>query len=156
MTQELTLFTTRVYLSVVTLMHKIASFSDPTRHNYLLKLVLKGAKRIHSFQPTRKREPIRTTFSQVTLPDPAYTITSKERFAYPGIYIPQIVGQLCLFAAMVTYLTEQGQTMQAAPLLMFTKLMVNYLQETLASNISTMPSNELVMIPRTLTHIIFV
>ena len=58
MTQELTPSTTRVYSSAVTVMHRIAGFLDPTRHNYLLKLVLKGAKRIHLLQPTRKREPI--------------------------------------------------------------------------------------------------
>ena len=53
MTRELTPSTIRVYLSAVTVMHRIAGFSDPTRHNYILKLVLKGAKRIHSLQPTR-------------------------------------------------------------------------------------------------------
>ena len=86
MTRELTPSTISVYLSAVTVMHRIAGFSDPTRHNYLLKLVLKGAKRIHSLQPTRKREPITdsTNSSQVTLPDSAYTVTSKERSAYAG------------------------------------------------------------------------
>jgi hypothetical protein len=58
LTRELTPSTIRVYLSAVTLMHRIAGFSDPAHNNYLLKLVLKGAKRIHSLQPTKKREPI--------------------------------------------------------------------------------------------------
>ena len=56
--RELTPATVRVYLSAVILIHKIAGFSDPTRHNFLLKVVLKGAKRIHALKPRRKREPI--------------------------------------------------------------------------------------------------
>ena len=36
------------------------------------------------------------------------------------VYIPQIGGKLCPHAAMINYLTEQGQTMQAAPLFVFT------------------------------------
>ena len=85
MTQELTPSTTRVYLSAVTVMHRIAGFSDPTRHNYLLKLVLKGAKRI-PLTPTNKEERAyhSTNSSQVTLPDPAYTVTSNVRSAYAG------------------------------------------------------------------------
>ena len=58
MSRELTPATVRVYLSAVILMHKIAGFSDPTRHNFLLKVVVKGAKRIHALKPRRKREPI--------------------------------------------------------------------------------------------------
>ena len=58
MSRELTPATVRVYLSAVILIHKIASFSDPTRHNFLLKVVLKGAKRIQTLKPRRKREPI--------------------------------------------------------------------------------------------------
>jgi hypothetical protein len=47
LTRELTPSTTRVYLSAVTLMHRITGFSDPAHHNYVQKLVLKGAKHIH-------------------------------------------------------------------------------------------------------------
>ena len=45
-------------LSAVILIHKIAGFSDPTRHNFQFKVVLKGAKRIHALKPRRKRERI--------------------------------------------------------------------------------------------------
>ena len=179
MTQELTLSTTRVYLSAVTLMYRIASFSNPTYHNYLLKLVLKGAKHIHSFQPTSKREPITLQLlakllsqirhtrslrrkdwhmlaaaftliffgllqvSKFTVPsqkefDPHIHATnssihfSRNHYTFYlsrsktnqyghgyDVYIPQIVGKFFPFAAMVTYLTEQGQPTQAAPSFMF-------------------------------------
>ena len=39
-------------------MHKLAGFSDPTHHSFLLKVVLKGAKCFHTLKPTTKREPI--------------------------------------------------------------------------------------------------
>ena len=180
MTRELTPSTIRVYLSAVTVMHRIAGFSDPTRHNYLLKLVLKGAKRIHSLQPTRKREPITVQIlakllsqirhtrslqrkdrhmlaaaftlaffgllrvSEFTVPslrefDPRIHATngsihfSRNHYTFHlsrsktdqyghgyDVYIPQIGGKLCPHAAMINYLTEQGQTMQAAPLFVFT------------------------------------
>ena len=58
MSRELTPSTARVYLSAVTLMHRMAGFSDPAKHNFLLKVVLKGARRIHAFEPTNRREPI--------------------------------------------------------------------------------------------------
>lgn len=84
MSRELTPSTVRVYLSAVILMHKIAGFSDPTHHNFLLKVVLKGAKRIHSLKPTRKRAHYSALIRQGTLPDTAYKVDYKERSAYAG------------------------------------------------------------------------
>ena len=86
MTRELTPSTIiRVYLSAVTVMHRIAGFSDPTRHNYLLKLVLKGAKRIHSLQPTRKREPITVQILAKLLSQIRHTRSlQRKRSAYAG------------------------------------------------------------------------
>ena len=48
--------TPKVYLSAVTLMHRMTGFSDLAKCNFLLKVVLKGAKSIHAFEPTNRRE----------------------------------------------------------------------------------------------------
>ena len=79
LTQELTPSTARVYLSAVALMHRITSFSDPAHHNYLVKLVMKGAKRIHSLQPTRKREPITVHLLANLLSQIQHTLSIKKR-----------------------------------------------------------------------------
>lgn len=58
MSRELAPFTTWVYLSAFTLIHRIAGFPDPTHHNSLLKLVQKGDRRVHALKGKRTRLPI--------------------------------------------------------------------------------------------------
>ena len=50
--------TIAVYLSAVASLHRRNGFRDPTHHNHILQLVLRGAKRAYSLRTTNPRKPI--------------------------------------------------------------------------------------------------
>ena len=108
MSRELTPSTVRVYLSAVILMHKIAGFSDPTHHNFLLKVVLKGAKRIHSLKPTRKREPITVHLLGKVLSQIRRTrsITKKDRHMLAAAFTLAFFGLLRISEFTVSSMKE--------------------------------------------------
>lgn len=63
MSRSLAPSTTKAYLSAVASWHRQNNMEDPTRHNHLLKLALRGAQRAYALcqTSTAKRQPITTS-----------------------------------------------------------------------------------------------
>ena len=59
------------------------------------------------------------TYQRITTPSTS-VVLKLTNMVVDRTYIPRITGKLCPFAAMATYLREREQTIQTAPLFMFT------------------------------------
>ena len=101
-----------VYLSAVVLMHKLAGFSDPTHHNFLLKVVLKGAKCFHTLKPTTKREPITVQLLGKLLSQ-IWHITKKDWHMLAAAFTLTFFGLLRISEFSVSSIKESNPRIQA-------------------------------------------